>query len=156
PWNVRAPARVPGREAKSAPWGAHRAAMHASDAWFGSAGSISFNSTNTIALAFCGPKTPPVTGGTHVRRNWIRASRRLAGAAASWPKRHHRAGWRQAGTIAQCLKLEHEIHDTAQVISDCSVWRHVYSKRLLVAEHARGPAAGSPHFLSCLIERFPS
>ncbi len=41
-----------------------------------------------------------------------RASRR---AAASWPKRHHRAGWRQelSGTIAQCLKLEHEIHDTA-------------------------------------------
>ena len=27
---------------------------------------------------------------------------------------HHRAGWRQelSGTIAQCLKLEHEIHDT--------------------------------------------
>src|SRR6516225_3528759 len=30
-------------------------------------------------------------------------------------ERHHRAGWRQelSGTIAQCLKLEHEIHDTA-------------------------------------------
>ena len=36
-------------------------------------------------------------------------------SAASWPKRHHRAGSRQelSGTIAQCLKLEQEIHDSA-------------------------------------------
>jgi len=37
-------------------------------------------------------------------------------AAASRPKRHHRkpARWRQElASIAQCLNLEHEIHNTA-------------------------------------------
>src|SRR6516225_3098025 len=62
-------------------------------------------------LAILWAENTSVSGGTHVRRNWVRASRRLAGAAASWPKHHHRAGWRQelSGTIAQCLKLEHEV-----------------------------------------------
>src|SRR5262245_43855499 len=59
PWNAPAPARAPGREAKSAPWGARRAAMHASDAWFGSAGSISFIPSTRLPWHFVGRKHPP-------------------------------------------------------------------------------------------------
>src|SRR6516162_10151558 len=56
--------------------GARRAAMQASDAWFGSAGSISF--------------IPPT------RLPWHFVGRKHSGdseSAASWPKPHHRAEW---------------------------------------------------------------
>ena len=43
-----------------------------------------------------------------------------------------------------CLEAVHSRPRAAQVISDCSVWRHAYSNRLLVGEHAHGPPAGSP------------
>jgi hypothetical protein len=67
-------------------------------------------------------------------------------------------GPRTAECIAQCLNLEHEFRHTvsklyilraAQVVP----WRHAYSNRLLVGDDAHGPPAGSPHFLSSLIER---
>jgi len=41
----------------------------------------------------------------------------------------------------------------ARVPPHCLEAVHAYSNRLLVGDDAHGPPAGSPHFLSSLIER---
>ena len=144
--------------------GARRAAMQASDAWFGSAGSISFIPPPRLPCHFVGRKHPrkwrnscPQGVAPPGRRSRVLAKASSSSRVAARAIWHHRAMLEAgAGDPRLCLEAVHSRLRAAQVISDCSVWRHVYSKRLLVAEHARGPAAGSPHFLSCLIERFPS
>src|SRR5262249_10651857 len=48
-----------------------------------------------------------------------------------------------------CLEAVHSRLRAAQVVP----WRHAYSNRLLAGDGAHEPPAGSPHFLSSLIER---
>src|SRR5262249_5902858 len=66
-----------------------------------------------------------------------------------------RAIWRHRATLESgardpphSLEVVHSRLRAAQVVP----WRHAYSNRLLVGDHARWPPAGSPHFLSSLIE----
>src|SRR5438132_10674880 len=64
--------------------------------------------------------------------------------------RVHRAMLESGARVPpHCLEAVHSRLRAAQVVP----WRHAYSNRLLVGDDAHGPPAGSPHFLSSLIER---
>src|ERR1700758_1744721 len=64
--------------------------------------------------------------------------------------RVHRAMLESGARVPpHCLEAVHSRFRAAQVVP----WRHAYSNRLLVGDDAHGPPAGSPHFLSSLIER---